>query len=263
VVLKVTGKDSLEAMAANGLTDSVTVTLSRNSTLFEVEAVGASPEQATATVQEVIKLIGAEIASSQRQYRVLPEDTITTSVVADGSSIEVVTTKKKRVLIVAAGVGLLLTAAATIALDALLRRRQRRRFGSAVVDREPSGPGIPAAWRPHVTPTAPPPAPSQRTPTGAVMPVLSLPAGTSTERPSVTYEIAEAAPAVPPRPMEDWRPADDKRVAEDRRRPSQYVRPHTNDGVGPDDLDEESAGDTTIVLPLAYLSKRDDRNSKH
>jgi hypothetical protein len=257
VLLKVTDKDSLERLAANGLTDSVAVELSRNGTLFEIEAVGTSPAQATATVQEVIRMLSAEIAASQQQYRVLPEDTITTTIVNNGGNVEVVTTKQKRILVVAAGLGVLFTTAATIGLDALLRRLRRPRRPDVDLDplmasapparmpdlvQQPTMPPLRPSWRDN-PPPAPPPAPSAG-------PVLSLAPGPAQERPRVTYESIEPAPS------------------DDRRRPGSYLAPRS-DTTGNDvttDIHErgESAdGDVTIVLPLAYLSKRDDRNSKN
>jgi hypothetical protein len=88
--------------------------------------VGDSKEQATGTVRQIVKLLQADIAAKQKQYGALPEDTISTLVINDGSSPEQDTGKKKRVVIVAAGVGLLTTTASTIALDYWLRRRSRR-----------------------------------------------------------------------------------------------------------------------------------------
>jgi hypothetical protein len=262
VLLKVTDKDSLERLAANGLTDSVAVELSRNGTLFEIEAVGTSPAQATATVQEVIRMLTAEIAASQQQYRVLPEDTITTTIVNNGGNVEVVTTKQKRILVVAAGLGVLFTTAATIGLDALLRRLRRRRPEADHVD--PLMTSMPPARMPDVVhqPTMPPLRPSWRDnppPPAAPSPgpLLSLAPGPGPDRPRVTYESIE--PAVAPRPYSE---------AEERRRPGSYLTPRgdTAASEAPTDIHErgESAdGDVTIVLPLAYLSKRDDRNSKN
>jgi hypothetical protein len=125
--LSVTDERSLERLAADGYSDSVTVVLNERTPLFEIEAVGNSPKQATATVRQVIKLLQADIAAKQRQYNALPEDTISTLVINDGDAPTQESSKVKRVLIVAAGVGLLITTALTIALDYWLRSRARRR----------------------------------------------------------------------------------------------------------------------------------------
>jgi hypothetical protein len=125
--LTVTEQSSLEKLAADGYSDSVTVVLNERTPLFEIEAVGNSKQQATRTVQQVIKLLQTDIAAKQAQYGTLPEDTISTLVINDGSSPEQDSGKVKRVLIVAAGVGLLLTTGLTIALDYWLRRRKRRK----------------------------------------------------------------------------------------------------------------------------------------
>ncbi|WP_173076953.1 hypothetical protein [Phytohabitans rumicis] len=125
--LAVTDQEALQGLVDRGFSDSVTVTMDDNTVLLEIEAIAPTSAQATATVQEVIRLIAADIAAKQKQYGVLPEDTITSLTLNDGSSPEVVRSKVMRVLVVAAGVGVLMTIAGTIALDALLRRRLRRR----------------------------------------------------------------------------------------------------------------------------------------
>jgi len=273
VQLKVTSKENLERFGNTGLTDNVNVELSLDGTLFEIEAVGNSPDQATATVRELIRLLTAQIATSQREYRVFPEDTITTNVVDDGGDVEVVTTKQKRILVVAAGLGVLLTAAATIGLDALLRRLRRPRDRRAEFDLEPpTTPMLAPALRTpevrmpevmHQPPAPPPPRPTWRegaSPTVPIPgPVLSLPpGGAGPERVRVTYEAVEPVVS-PPRAPE---PED--------RRPSPYLIARIDTAgpagpTGPDPADERgevSDGDVTIVLPLAYLSKRDDRNHR-
>jgi hypothetical protein len=266
VLLKVTGKETLERFANSGLTDNVAVELSRNGTLFEIEAVGNAPEQVTATIREVIRLLSAQIATSQQEYRVLPEDTITTNVVNDGGNIEVVTTKQKRVLIVAAGLGVLLTAAATIGLDALLRRLRRQRYGRVDVGLDPhrlSPPVPPVTRMPNLAPppNPPPPRPGWRdraAPAPIPGPVLSLPPGVGHERPRVTYETVDPVASAPRTYPE----------SEDRRRTDPYLVPRNDapapaaDGPAETTGRTDADGDVTIVLPLAYLSKRDDRNSK-
>jgi capsular polysaccharide biosynthesis protein len=131
--LAVTDQAVLEDLADRGLTDSVTVTMDDNTVLLEIEAIGRTPTQATATVKEVIRLIEQDVAKKQSQYGVLPEDTISTLTLSDGTTPEVVRSKVMRVLVVAAGIGVLMTVAGTIALDALLRRRARR------LEEEPGG----------------------------------------------------------------------------------------------------------------------------
>ncbi|HWS35694.1 MAG TPA: hypothetical protein VN408_23510 [Actinoplanes sp.] len=125
--LTVTDPANLERMAAEGLSDSVTVVMNERTPLYEIEVVGDTRQQATATVQRVIKLLQEDIAAKQKQYKALEEDTITTLVINDGSTPEQDDSTKKRVLIVAAGLGVLLTTAATIALDYWLRRRKHHK----------------------------------------------------------------------------------------------------------------------------------------
>lgn len=135
-MIDVNKKSVLEQMVADGLTDNVTVTM-EEVPLFEIEAVGNSPEQATATVQRVMDSIAEAVLQRQQTLRVAKTETITTLKLDDGSEVEVKGSKTMRVMIVAAGLGLLLTAGFTIGLDALLRFRAARRRG----DTEPE-PGV-------------------------------------------------------------------------------------------------------------------------
>jgi hypothetical protein len=263
-LLKVTDKAGLERLVNAGLTDDVTVVISDDSPLFEIEAIGNSAGQATATVREIIRRLNENVAASQKQYGVHPEDTITTLTLDDGGNVEVVTTKLKRILIVAAGVGVLLTAAGTIGLDALLRRRDRRRLGFPDPDLGPGPSGPPPPRLPDVAarpnPTASMPRRAWRDndlglpPSSAPPPVLSLPAAPSHDRPRLSFD-EPGPPISTPRPY-----------PEERRRPQPYIAPddappprgeHRPDGLD----DEDVPADATIVLPLAYLSKRDDRKS--
>jgi hypothetical protein len=157
--LSVTDQSGLDKLVREGFTDSVTVVLNERTPLFEIEAVGDSKEQATGTVRQIVELLQTDIAAKQKQYGALPEDTISTLVINDGSSPEQETGKIKRVIIVAAGIGLLTTTASTIALDYWLRRRSRRPAGDDEPDQEngtgsvPPSPGaFPAEPRHHDMP---------------------------------------------------------------------------------------------------------------
>jgi hypothetical protein len=289
-LLKVTDKAGLERLVKAGLSDDVTVIMSEDSPLFEIEAIGSSPAQATATVQEIIKRLNENVAESQRVWGVYPEDTITTYTVDDGRNVEVVTTKMKRILIVAAGLGVLLTAATTIGLDALLRRRGRRNdFPDSDLDNPHGGPpprmpDLMTTSRPDVAPHPVPPSPRRdwRDPDlglqpPAIGPVLSLPPSPQHERVRVTYEEPSVTSSRP--------------YADERRRPNPYLTPPNDtasviDTAAPPSPDPTDTGraarsepapppliddgsdyddanaDATIVLPLAYLSKRDDRRTK-
>jgi hypothetical protein len=123
--ITVTDPTNIENLDKEGLSDSVTVVLSERTPLFEIEVIGDSEQQATATVQRVIKMLKDDIAAKQKQYGALEEDTISTLVINDGSAPLQDTGMRKRVLIVAAGLGVLTTTASTIILDYWLRRRSR------------------------------------------------------------------------------------------------------------------------------------------
>jgi len=124
-MIDVAKKAVLEKMVADGLSDNVTVTMEQVP-LFEIEAVGDSPEQATATVQRVQKNISDAVLERQQTLRVAKSETINALDLDDGTEVEVKKSKIMRVMIVAAGLGLLLTAGFTIGLDALIRFRRRR-----------------------------------------------------------------------------------------------------------------------------------------
>lgn len=129
-VIKIQDQKTLDTLAAQGLSSTVTLTVSYPTPLVSIEAVGTSPAQATATVQYIMKLLDQEVAASQRQYGVQTADMITTLPLDKGDNVKIITSKVKRVVVVAAGTGLLITAAGTITLDVLLRRRTRKRLAA-------------------------------------------------------------------------------------------------------------------------------------
>ncbi|MFI5487264.1 hypothetical protein ACIBXA_21950 [Micromonospora echinaurantiaca] len=139
-MIDVTRQSVLKQMVADGLSDNVTVTVDRVP-LFEIEAVGSSPEQATATAQRMLTLIKEAVAERQASLQVAESDLITTLALDDGTEVEVQNSKLMRVMVVALGAGLLLTAGVTIAADALLRRRARRRAGAATEPPPAAGEG--------------------------------------------------------------------------------------------------------------------------
>jgi capsular polysaccharide biosynthesis protein len=142
-ILQVMRQETLAKFTSAGLSDSITVQMDVRSPIFIIEAIGKTPEQATGTVREVIKELSAEVAQQQSSYGVMPQDTITTRTLTDGSDVETVTSKVKRVLVVIVGLGVLLTMGGTIGIDVLLRfLRNRRRpdgenDGPARTDDEP------------------------------------------------------------------------------------------------------------------------------
>jgi hypothetical protein len=129
-ILNVMRQETLAQFERAGLSASITVQMDIRSPIFIIEAVGKTPEQATGTVREVIKQLTSEVAAQQASYGVMPQDTITTRTLTDGSDVETVTSKVKRVLVVIVGLGVLLTMGGTIGIDVLLRfLRNRRRPG--------------------------------------------------------------------------------------------------------------------------------------
>ncbi|GIE75004.1 hypothetical protein Aph02nite_09540 [Actinoplanes philippinensis] len=143
--ITVTDPTNIEKLDKEGLSDSVTVVLSERTPLFEIEVIGDSEQQATATVQRVIKMLKDDIAAKQSQYGALEEDTISTLVINDGSAPLQDTGMRKRVLIVAAGLGVLVTTASTIILDYWLRRRSKSRNDGDDKDSSGAPPAEPVA----------------------------------------------------------------------------------------------------------------------
>lgn len=243
--ITVSDTTSLERLVKEGYSDSVTVVMNQQTPLFEIEAVGNSKEQATGTVRQVIKLLQADIASKQKQYGALPEDTISTLVINDGSAPQLETGKKKRVIIVAAGVGLLMTTASTIALDYWLRRRSRRRNEEAE-GTDGSGPPIGSMGTHTSTGTAVPqqwqnglldggektrvlrPQPAPTNGNGNVYPGDRRKAELGTPARATTGGPNGSAPVTSPA--------------------------NGRDGLGPADLD--APPDATVVLPSSYPRRR-------
>jgi hypothetical protein len=126
IIIKITDKNVLEALAKGGYSENFTVTMDTRSPLLTIEVVAHNAGQATSTVQQVMQRLEEMVKSEQTQYGVAGQDSITTLRLDDGSAVTTVTSKIKRVLIVAGGVALLFTTAVTIGVDAYLRRRKRR-----------------------------------------------------------------------------------------------------------------------------------------
>jgi capsular polysaccharide biosynthesis protein len=262
-LLQVTDQTTLEAIAAKGLSESVTVTLGERTQLLEIEAIGATPAQASQTVQEVIRLIEEVVLAQQQTYHVAVQDTIRTRVLNDGSGTDVVTSKIKRVLIVAAAVGILLTTGLTIGFDSLLRRRAERRLlrGSAGAGpvRSAAAPrpaGINGA-RGSSTPQATAPAPADAGgPTAA---------RTGDNDETQVFNIGMGGLAGPPRPVAGSRTraakaangtrptVDAVEFKEQAKKPVPPVQPDPDATVVQEAKSVEGA-DSTIILPLSGAS---------
>ncbi|MFD1373804.1 YveK family protein [Actinoplanes sichuanensis] len=228
--ITVTDPTNIEKLDKEGLSDSVTVVLSERTPLFEIEVIGDSEQQATATVQRVIKLLQDDIAGKQSQYGALEEDTISTLVINDGSAPLQDTGMRKRVLIVAAGLGVLVTTASTIILDYWLRRRSRAKDGDG---QDSSG------------------APPEQPATGKSQPIRSTPPD-DTERTQVLRPQ--------PRQNNGFAPDHNGSGAKPRAvaRPP-VVRPPA--GQPPKPAPQEESLDATIVLPSPSFQQRHGKRS--
>ncbi len=130
VVVKMREPAVTQQLAAAGLSDSFDVSIEYRTTFFLIEVTAATPKQATDTVQQLMKMIAAEVDAAQQRFHVRPDGLVTTLELDKGESVTEVTSKLKLVLIVSAGIGLLFTAVVTIAVDAWLRRRGRSNSGA-------------------------------------------------------------------------------------------------------------------------------------
>ncbi|MDM4718575.1 hypothetical protein QTQ03_02790 [Micromonospora sp. WMMA1363] len=233
-MIDVTRQSVLKQMVADGLSDNVTVTMDRVP-LFEIETVGNSPEQATATAQRMLALISEAVAGRQASLQVAESDLITTLAIDDGTEVEVQNSKLMRVMVVALGAGLLFTAGVTVAVDAWLRRRARRRTetGTGSADAEAEAGARPATASPSAAPFD-----------GEITQVVG-----KVPRVGPSPAVGASAPRVAPQPTEvptsdrggqqPWRdrPAGDqpaRRTDPDPRRPA------------------SASADATVVLPVSH-----------
>lgn len=278
-VIDVSSKSVLEQMVADGLSDNVTIALDR-APLIDIEVVGHSPEQATASVQRVMALLAKAVEQRQASLRVAHTDVISTLALDDGSEVQVKTSKLTRILVVAGGVGLLLTAGVTIGVDALLRRRDVRR------GRPPAAQGVggpdPTGPRPQSR-SGISPGPSVANPDAIRTSVVA-------KGPSDSEQAAAGQPTEPVRrrvPMTNGVPGNGAsgNEAPSKGMPAQgpvtqvryeyqvtEFRPvrggRQDEPVLPSDATTELAGgsvpaDATIILPLSNAKwAREDRNDK-
>ena len=246
-VLKVASGNIRADMVRRGLSENYTVSISEGSAMVNIEGVGSSPAQATATIREVLRLLNQVIKDQQNQFGVETQDLFTTLTLADGSDVDVVTSKVKRIAIVAGGVGLLLTAATTLGLDSFLRRRSRR-SGGLPPDGVPRSRDYPSPPPPMPQPESYPVSPAGPQPPPALVEVGASPtlaAGTSwPSRPAISDSSAS--------------PADERAALDQGGRPDQ--------STGADGSPQRSgAPDETIVLPLSYALRgraQDNRNGR-
>jgi capsular polysaccharide biosynthesis protein len=129
-IVTITDLSVTDELHREGLSDSYTVVMTEGSPLINFEIVGKSPEQATATTDELISRFDKTITSLQTSYGVPQSDLITTHRLDLGTNVKKSTSKIKRAAIGVAGAGVLLTVAVTVGADAWLKRRSRGRAGA-------------------------------------------------------------------------------------------------------------------------------------
>ena len=164
-----------------GLSDKFTVALDPYFPIVNIEVIGETPEQATATAQRLAQMVVDDVQARQDAYNVPSEKAISTLLLDDGSDLTPNNSSKRRAMVAVAGLGVLLTGATAVAVDALIYRRRRRPppvlQAEAVARAVPAGPvpdhraqrldgqrlgqphlarapGEPGGRRGHVTPAA-------------------------------------------------------------------------------------------------------------
>ncbi|WP_250002925.1 hypothetical protein [Actinoplanes sp. M2I2] len=167
-VLTVQDTTVLEQLKAQGLSDTVLITLDDQSPVVTIEAIGTTKEQAAATTEEVVKRLDVSVRELQAEYGAKKTSYATTRRLDQGTNIVEKNSKVKRALVAVLGAGVLASTAVTIGVDALLRRRSRLKAARAADDA-------------GTTPTSGPPAGT------AVVPVSPAP-------------VPASAPAPAPRP---------------------------------------------------------------
>ena len=124
--LSIEGEDVVEGLKDQGLSDTYTVTVNPFSPIIDLEIVGDSADQATATANRLIGLLDHNVQDLQETQGAQP-GTYTVVRQLPGIKLEESDSKVKRAAVAVGAAGLLLACALTVMVDALLRRRQRRR----------------------------------------------------------------------------------------------------------------------------------------
>ena len=241
-IIKVQSKAVVDQLVAGGFTDSFTITM-EGAGIIRIETIGDTPQQASGSVRELMRLLDQSIASEQQRYRVNAPDSITTLALDEGGNVVQVNSTVRRALVAVVGLGMILTVAATIALDAWLRRRTRRRSaaeptGSAAPGRVNGGAELTSVLLPSADREVAP-APATASPPAAAGPV-------GTANPVASSRAADADRAAPygrPGPRDGGWPVDARpAVGKPAQRPP--VEPATLT------VEFQQSGDTTAPIPL-------------
>lgn len=236
------------AMEREGLSDKFTVALDPYFPIVNIEVIGDTPEQATATAQRLAQIVVDDVRSRQDAYNVTPEKAIGTLLLDDGSDLTPNNSGKRRAMVAVLGIGLLLTGAAAVAVDALVYRSRRRRSG------RPGRQSWPARYEPVTFPVEAPAggaAVGNASVGGSAPTSPAPPEGPPAEvdlshkltRDPTSAPAAGRFPAVSPPPagQDNREEAVGSPLSESR--PPDYPVPHTPPPY-PDD--------STVVLPLAH-----------
>jgi hypothetical protein len=138
-LLTVQDQKVVEILKKSGFSDDFTLTLDSSLPIVTFEVIGDTEEQASSTAEELIKRFDASVATLQKEYGAVTDQSITTRQLDLGDNVVESTSKVKRALVAIGAVGLLLTVALTILVDAVVRRRRADRSGTGKDD-EDAGP---------------------------------------------------------------------------------------------------------------------------
>ena len=120
--LSIEGEDVVDGLKDQGLSDTYTVTVNPFSPIIDLEIVGDSAGQATATANRLIGLLDRNVQQLQETQGAQP-GTYTVVRQLPGIKLEESDSKVKRAAVAVGAAGLLLACALTVMIDAMLRRR--------------------------------------------------------------------------------------------------------------------------------------------
>ena len=129
-----------DVIAGRGLSKSYTVTLDETLPIINLAAVGRTPAEAIATVQQLADLVKASVLQMQVVYKVPEVERISTHLIDAPSLVSTQTNTFKRVVGAFGVSGLLITFALTIAYDSRRRRNDPLPQPAVAADLPPGPP---------------------------------------------------------------------------------------------------------------------------
>ncbi|HLU45752.1 MAG TPA: hypothetical protein VKZ67_12175 [Natronosporangium sp.] len=238
-----------------GLSDKFTVALDPYFPIVNIEVIGETPEQATATAQRLAQMVVDDVQARQDAYNVPSEKAISTLLLDDGSDLTPNNSSKRRAMVAVAGLGLLLTGATSVAVDALIYRYRRRRSG------RPGQEPWPARYEPAATPVDAPTSGAGVTnaPVAGVAPVSPAPPARPPVGVDLSHQLTRDPSSVPAAgrfptasPAAERGGQDGRDWSDDRHSPSATPLAESRPADYPAPTPPPYPDDSTVVLPLAH-----------